>query len=162
MSESSVTHSSFVIERSYPVAPKRVFGAFADPAKKRRWFADEDEGEVEKFEMDFRVGGREWRRSRMGPNTPFPGTPLTNETVYQDIVPERRIVAAYTMTVGERRISASLATFEFLAMQQGTLLVFTEQAAFFEGADGPKLRQKGWEKLLKRLGETLAANEGAG
>jgi len=162
MNEGSVTHSSFVIERSYPVVPKRVFAAFADPAKKRRWFADEDEGEIEEFEMDFRVGGREWRRSRMGPNTPFPGTPLTNETVYQDIVPERRIVVAYTMAVGERRISASLATFEFLATQQGTLLVFTEQAAFFEGADGTKLRQKGWEALLNRLGETLAVNEGAG
>jgi uncharacterized protein YndB with AHSA1/START domain len=162
MSDTSVTHSSFVIERSYPVAPRRVFAAFADPAKKRRWFADEDEGEIEEFAMDFRVGGRERRRSRMGPNTPFPGTPLTNETVYQDIVPERRIVVAYTMAIGERRISASLATFEFLAMQSGTLLVFTEQAAFFEGADGPKMRQQGWEELLKRLGEALPAMESAG
>jgi uncharacterized protein YndB with AHSA1/START domain len=156
-SEPTVIHGSFVIERSYPVAPRRVFAAFSDPKKKRQWFADEDEGEVEEFEMDFRVGGREWRRSRMGPNTPFPGTPLTNETVYQDIVPERRIVIAYTMALGETRISASLATFEFLAIQHGTMLVFTEQAAFFEGADGLKLRQQGWEGLLERLGKALAA-----
>jgi len=156
MTGTSVTHVNFVIERSYPVAPRRVFAAFADPAKKRRWFADEDEGEIEEFEMDFRVGGREKRRSRLGPNTPFPGTPLTNETVYQDLVPDRRIVFAYTMTVGDRRISASLATVEFLATQNGTSLVFTEQAAFFEGADGPKLREQGWRELLNRLANALA------
>jgi uncharacterized protein YndB with AHSA1/START domain len=160
-SEPTVAHGSFVIERSYPVTPRRVFAAFSDPAKKRQWFADEDEGEVEEFEMDFRVGGRERRRSRMGPNTPFPGAPLTNEAVYQDIVPERHIVIAYTMTLGERRISASLATFEFLTTQHGTMLVFTEQAAFFEGGDGLKLRQQGWEELLKRLGDALAGTERA-
>ena len=40
MSEPSVTHATFVIERSYPKAPGRVFAAFADPDKKRRWFAE--------------------------------------------------------------------------------------------------------------------------
>jgi uncharacterized protein YndB with AHSA1/START domain len=154
--EPTVTHGSFVIERSYPVAPRRVFAAFSDPSKKRRWFADEDEGEIEEFEMDFRVGGWERRRSRMGPNTPFAGTPLTNETVYQDIVPDRRIVIAYTMALGEKRISASLATFEFLTTQGGTLLVFTEQAAFFEGAEGPKMREQGWRELLESLGRHLS------
>jgi uncharacterized protein YndB with AHSA1/START domain len=162
MSNTSVTHGSFVIQHSYPVAPKRVFAAFADPAKKRQWFADEDEGEIEEFEMDFRVGGRERRRSRMGPSTPFPGTSLTNETVYQDIVPDRRIVIAYTIALGEKRISASLGTFEFLATQSGSLLVFTEQAAFFEGADGLKLRQRGWEELLEGLADALPMMESAG
>ena len=32
-----------------------------------------------------------------------------------------------------------------------TLLVLTHQAVFFEGADGPKLRQAGWRALLDRL-----------
>ena len=40
MAEQSVVHSTFVIERSYPKPPGRVFGAFADAALKRRWFAD--------------------------------------------------------------------------------------------------------------------------
>ncbi len=40
MEQLSVTHSTFVIERSYPTSPERVFAAFADPAKKRRWFAE--------------------------------------------------------------------------------------------------------------------------
>ena len=40
MEKLSVTHSTFVIERSYPTTPERVFAAFADPAKKRRWLAE--------------------------------------------------------------------------------------------------------------------------
>jgi hypothetical protein len=36
---SRVVHSTFAIERTYPVALSRVFAAFADGATKRRWFA---------------------------------------------------------------------------------------------------------------------------
>ena len=37
MSQKSVTHSTFVIERYFPASPERVFAALADPARKRRW-----------------------------------------------------------------------------------------------------------------------------
>jgi hypothetical protein len=35
----------------------------------------------------------------------------------------------------------------------GTDLVLTHQGAFFEGADGPEMREAGWRKLLGRLTE---------
>lgn len=75
--------------------------------------------------------------------------------MYRDIVPNRRIVIAYTMTLGAHRISSSHATVEFVPSGQGTDLIFTEQAAFFEGADGPKIREEGWRKLLDQLAMTL-------
>jgi uncharacterized protein YndB with AHSA1/START domain len=113
--------------------------------------------ETLEFEMDFRPGGRDRALYRFGPESPFPGMPVLNETVYQDIVPDRRIVLAYSMTLGDRRISASLATFELApAADGGTDLVFTEQGAFFEGADGPTMREDGWRKLLDRLAAELA------
>ena len=40
MQEQSAIHSTFVLERSYPRPPKTVFAAFAEAAKKKRWFAD--------------------------------------------------------------------------------------------------------------------------
>jgi uncharacterized protein YndB with AHSA1/START domain len=81
---------------------------------------------------------------------------LTNHSNYQDIVPNRRVVMAYTMTLGDQRISASLATFELLPTERGTDLIFTDQGAYFEGADGPKMREEGWSKLLDGLAKELA------
>jgi uncharacterized protein YndB with AHSA1/START domain len=151
MEERSVIHSTFVIERSYPATPERVFAAFADPAKKRRWFVEGDHHQVEHYEMDFRVGGKESARFRFKEGTPLKGIACTNETVYEDIVPNRRIVFASTMAIGDKRISASLATVELLPSEAGTDLICTHQGAFFEGADGPEMREEGWRKLLERL-----------
>jgi uncharacterized protein YndB with AHSA1/START domain len=154
--ELSVTHSTFVIERSYAATPEKVFAAFADPVKKRHWFVDSKNLEIEHFQMDFRVGGAEISRFRTKEDSPLKGATFGNQTTYLDIVPNRRIVIAYTMAVGDRRISASLATFELVATAQGTDLIFTDQGAFFEGADGPQMRQRGWRTLLEHLAEELA------
>ena len=151
MEERSVIHSTFVIERSYPATPERVFAAFADPAKKRRWFVEGDHHEVEHFEMDFRVGGKERARFRFKEGTPLKGIACTNDASFQDIVPNRRVVTASTMTVGEKCISASLVTIELLPSKTGTDLICTHQGAFFEGADGPEMREEGWRKLLEQL-----------
>jgi uncharacterized protein YndB with AHSA1/START domain len=153
MEERSVIHSTFVIERSYPATPERVFTAFADPAKKRRWFVEGDHHNVEQYEMDFRVGGKERARFRFKEGTPLKGMACTNDTSYQEIVPNRRVVFASTMSLGEKCISASLVTVEFLPSETGTDLICTHQGAFFEGADGPEMREGGWRKLLEKLTE---------
>ena len=151
----AVTHCTYVIERDYPTTPERVFAALSDPALKQRWFAGGEGSAFEEFDMDFRVGGTERTVRRFKEDSPFPGVALVNRTTYQDIVVNRRVVIAYTMSLAEKRISASLATFELLAADRGTKLVFTEQAAFFEGADGPQMREQGWRKLLESLATEL-------
>ena len=156
MENQSVIHSTFVIDRSYPKPPEVVFSAFADAAKKRRWFAEGHSHAVEEFEMDFRVGGTERTRYRFMEGSPFPGVALSNEGSYQDIVPNRCIVNASTMTLGDKRISSSLVTFEFLRTDKGTDLICTHQGAFFEGSDGPQMREAGWHKLLENLAKDLA------
>jgi uncharacterized protein YndB with AHSA1/START domain len=149
--EQSVIHSTFVIERAYPVTPERVFAAFSDASLKRRWFVEGDHHKVEHYELDFRVGGKEQGRFRLGSSTPLDGTLCINDAIYQDIVPDRRIVLASTMSLGEKCISASLVTIEFLQSEAGTDLICTHQGAFFEGSDGPVMREAGWRKMFDKL-----------
>jgi uncharacterized protein YndB with AHSA1/START domain len=156
----TVNHSTFTLERSFPASSERIFSAFADPAKKIRWFADGRTMEVVEFSMDFRVGGNDRTRYRTSPDSPLKGAILRNDTRYLEIQPNHRIVIAYTMgieTGGENRpFSASLATFELLPTATGTDVLFTEQSAFFEHSDGPEIRKQGWTGLLKSLAEALA------
>lgn len=156
MEDTSVIHDTFVIQRIYPVSPERVFAAFADPKAKRRWFAESPNHDVEAFEMDFRIGGLEHASYRFKPGGPFEGVMLVNDGSYLDITPGRRIVEASTMTMGGQRISASLVTITLTPAADGTALTCTHQGAFFEGADGPRMRENGWRQLLDQLAKALA------
>ena len=151
MEERSVIHSTFVIERSYPESPERVFAAFADAEKKRRWFVEGENKEVEEFEMDFRVGATERARFRFKQGTPLKGVVFTNDSSYQDIVPNRRIVTALqwpSLRSASRRLWSRLNS---CRRKRGRDLIVTHQGAFFEGADGPEMREEGWRTLLDRL-----------
>lgn len=149
----TTTHESYTIERRYRAAPAKVFAAFAEPAVKRRWFLDEATA-IGEMEIDFRVGGREVSTFRANP----PGLAameIRNDTVYFDILPERRIVFAYSMANHGVPFSASLATIVLEELDGGTRLNYTEQAAFFEGSDGARMRKDGWTALLERLAAEL-------
>lgn len=152
-------HASFTIEREYRASTAKVYEAFADPVRKRRWFAESEGFEVDRYELDFRVGGFERSGFRTLAGSPLPaGTLVTNETVFFDLVPGRRIVFAYSMAMNGACISASLATFELIGtLAGGTRLHMTEQAAFFENADGPQMREQGWQSLLASLERELDA-----
>jgi uncharacterized protein YndB with AHSA1/START domain len=152
---SDVVHDTFVLERRWANGPEAVFAALSDPAKKRRWYAAGHQG-ADSFEMDFRVGGAEASRYTMDEKTPFPGTLLASDSRFLDIVPNRRVVMVQLMTLGGRRISAALVTFEIDADGEGARLTLTHQAAFFEGADGPAMRKGGWEQLLAALDKEMA------
>lgn len=156
MPDPPVIHDTFVIERNFPQPPETVFAAFADPVKKRLWFAVGGSTEVEDYSMDFRIGGLERTVYRFKEGTPFPGVELTNDGAFLDIVPNQRIVTASGMALGGKRISASLVTFELRPSATGTELICTHQAAFFEGADGPAMRKAGWQKLFDNLDSVLA------
>ena len=150
MTERSVTHATFVVERTYDAPPARVFAAWANPAAKARWFAGPDEWGPGEHELDFRVGGREISRGgpKGGPVHAFDGR-------YHDIVPDQRIVYTYDMHLDDTRISVSLATVELKPAGTGTRLTFTEQGAFLDGHDTPAQREQGTGALLDALGAEL-------
>jgi uncharacterized protein YndB with AHSA1/START domain len=149
MTERSVTHSTFVVERTYDASPARVFAAWAEPERKARWFGDPEQG-VSEFELDFRVGGREFNRGTVE------GQAYTYEARYQDIVPDERIVYAYDMHTDGQRISVSLGTVQLKPDGDGTRLTYTEQGAYLDGLDTPEQRQQGTGGLFDALAEELA------
>jgi len=84
MSTRSATHATFVIERDYAAAPARVFAAWADTNAKGQWFGP---GGEQGHQLDFREGGREHFQAADG------GTVYSYDALYEDIVPDERIVS---------------------------------------------------------------------
>jgi uncharacterized protein YndB with AHSA1/START domain len=153
----TTTHGSFIIERRYNASPERVFAAWADPKAKRAWFAEGEGWDIRSYELDFREGGTETSAFRVvGGNNPFPpATTFSNDTVFNEIIPNERIVFTYSMARDGVRFSISLATVELHAADKGTRFIFTEHGAFFDGADGIQMREQGWQELLGKLDEFL-------
>ena len=150
MTERSVSHATFFIERTYDAAPARVFAAWASPEAKSLWFgnlAKPDPG----YQLDFRVGGRELNKGGAEG-----GAVYTYDGVYLEIVPDQRIALSYTMDMDQTRISVSIATVELKADGGRTRLIYTEQGAYFDGHDKPEFREHGTKELLNNLAAYLA------
>jgi len=156
MSEISVTHGAFTIERAYDAAVARVYAAFADEKAKAKWFMGPPGEWTQKARtFDFRVGGRErllglWKG---GFTTDF-------NCHYHDIVPNERIIYSYDMLVNEKRISVSLASLQFKPAGKGTLLNLNEQGVYLDGAgvgagDANAAREHGTRALLDALAHSL-------
>jgi len=156
----SLAHGMFTLERRYDASPARVFGAWADPAAFRRWFVESPGATILDWRHDLRVGAHGGGRYRFG----GPEKPVGfNETVFLDLVENRRIILAYVMgrELGEERWrdSASLATVEIFPDGEGARLVYTEQGAYYgdDGGDHVPLRKAGCAEMLENLARELEA-----
>jgi uncharacterized protein YndB with AHSA1/START domain len=152
--ESGTIHNTFVIERNFPWRPARVFSAFAQPALKRRWYADGDH-EINEFHMDFRLGGIERFRYHFKQGHPIAGSEIANESIYQDIEDEKRIVLTTRMSLNGKPIVVMITTFEFVPTENGTDLILTHQGAYIDWPDGVKMIEIGWRSLIDRLHKDL-------
>jgi uncharacterized protein YndB with AHSA1/START domain len=158
MTEQPVIHDTFVIERTYPTPVSRVFAAFTTKEAKEAWG---DTGDLDAPEpgtdsgdsaFDFRVGGHE--RFGFG----YQGVSQRYDATYYDIVPEQRIIYSYEMYADGVRSSVSVATIEFVPVDGGTALAWTEQGAYLNGVDGaeaPQLRRGGVGEMLDGLAKYL-------
>ncbi|GAA4984049.1 SRPBCC family protein [Kitasatospora paranensis] len=153
MTDRSVTHSTFTIERVFNAPLERVFAAWGDPVIKNRWFAGQQstEGDAAAMELDFRVGGTE--------RTAFANTEggpvFTYEAVFRDIVPNERIVLTNHMHSDETRIAVNLVHIQFDAADAGTRVTITDHGAYLDGHDRADWREAGTRDELDRLENEL-------
>jgi len=145
----TVTHDTFVIERSYRATPQRVFAAWSDPGAKGRWFCPD----ATEHTLDFRVGGHE-RNSGGGP---VDGPDMAFESIYHDIIDNERIVFSSTLLADDQIVTVSLTTVELTPHDGDTRLRLTQQNAFLDGHEQPDWRRTGTNSQLDALGTELAA-----
>lgn len=149
--ERSVAHGEFHLERVYDAPVARVWKALTEQEAKGKWFAGTPGSwEVLERQMDVRVGGRERLKGRWQS-----GMVTTFDAIYQDVVPNERLVYCYQMFLDDRKISVSLATLQLEPAGGGTRLKVAEQGAFLDGCDDVGSREQGTGKLLDALGASL-------
>lgn len=141
-----IAHHTFTVERTYPVSPQRVFEAQVDYDQKRRWFAEGDGFEVLEYTLDCTPGGFEHALFKQPE-----GFDVTYDAHFYEVLTDQRIVASYAMSIAGSLISVSIATTELIPVTEGTLMRFTEQAAFVGDEDQLAGRIEGSKGLLEAL-----------
>ena len=132
---------------------QRVYDAWLDPEKVRKFLFTTATGEMVRCDVDGRVGGRYSIVDRRH------GEDVVHEGTYLELLRPRRIV--FTLSMPKYSTDEVRAIIEITPLAHGCELTLTAQTAD-ELADD---RQHGWETILDLLDETLppeAASCGAG
>ncbi len=141
------------IGRSYRVAPERVWRAWTEPQALSQWFGSGKPGSVTAAEIDLCVGGR----YRIAFNTPD-GDAHEVSGVYQEVVPQRRLVFTWAWKSTPERVSRVSIELKPLAdgMGKGTELSFVHDR-FFD-AQARTNHERGWPPMFDQLGDFLQLN----
>jgi uncharacterized protein YndB with AHSA1/START domain len=142
-----VTHSTFTLERRFPVPITRVYEAWATPAARKRWMAQGAE-----HSQDFVVGGLEIVKGADGD-----GRALTYEARYAEIVPRERILTMSTLHAEDQLSTFSVTSVEFRADGTDTLVTVTEHGMYLPGQEQPEWREQGTAQQLDTLAAEFAA-----
>lgn len=150
MTQHSVRHATIVIERRFDASPAHVFAAWADPEARLAWGNPGGDWSITLDRFEWKPGGMEI--TRFGPQG---GPEFLSKSILYDIVDDRRIVSAGTMTSQGKLLFAGMMTVELSEEGTGCRLKMTEQGAFLDGHDLPENHEAGWTGMLGKLGEFL-------
>ena len=137
---------SLTIRRRLNAAPEKVFSAWTDPAKIKRWFGPEGI-ETLRAESDPRVGGR-YRIVARAPS----GEEHDVSGVYREVVPNEKLVFTWAWRSTPER--ESLVTVELKPDGSGTVLTLTHEHFYDE--DARDRHQHGWDGSMIRLERVLS------
>jgi uncharacterized protein YndB with AHSA1/START domain len=146
MSAQTATKPSLTLKRRLKAPPAKVFAAWLDPEKVKRWMGPAD-GKALSVDCDTRVGGRyRWvMQSATGDVHEVNG-------VYREIVANEKVVFTWAWKSTPER--ESLVTVLLKPDGDGTLLTLTHEQFFDEGARN--IHQQGWIAALDKM-ETMFA-----
>ena len=153
MSNSSAEHSTIVVLRTYDAPVARVFAAISDPAERMQIHAAGGEVTVVVEQADLSVGGHDVFMFGRGGNPRF-----RRQSIYHDIVPERRIVSTEIVCDGDVRLWVAATTLEFTPMGVRTQLKVTAQSVRLNGAGTDDGAAPRFDTLLDNLERHLRGN----
>ncbi|MFZ0606991.1 MAG: SRPBCC domain-containing protein [Xanthobacteraceae bacterium] len=146
MATQAATKPSLTLKRRLNAAPAKVFAAWTDPEKVKRWIGP---GEVKALsaDCDLRVGGRyRWvMRNPAGEEYDVGG-------VYREVVPNEKLVFTWAWKSTPER--ESLVTVLLKPDGDGTLLTLTHEQFFDEAARDS--HQGGWTGALDKMEKMFA------
>jgi uncharacterized protein YndB with AHSA1/START domain len=141
MATQTATKPSLTIKRRLNAPPAKVFAAWIDPEKVKRWMGP---GEVKVLEVECepRAGGRfRWlMRAPSGEDHDVSG-------VYREFVPDRKLVFTWAWKSTPER--ESLVTVDLKPDGDGTILTLTHEQ-FFDDEARDRHRH-GWEGAMDKL-----------
>jgi len=141
-----ITKPSLTINRRFKAAPSKVFAAWTDPEKVKRWMGP---GEVKalRVESDPRTGGR-YRWVMQAPS----GEEHDVSGVYREVIPNEKLVFTWAWKSTPER--ESLVTVTFKGDGDGTLMTLMHEQFFDEEARDR--HEGGWKGAMEKMEAYLA------
>jgi uncharacterized protein YndB with AHSA1/START domain len=136
---------SLTIKRRFNASPEKVFAAWTDPEKVKRWMGP---GEVKALsvESDLRAGGR-YRWLMQAPN----GEQHDVSGVYREVIPNEKLVFTWAWKSTPER--ESLVTVLIKPEGQGSLMTLTHEQFFDDEARDR--HNQGWEGAMVKMEKYL-------
>ena len=141
------TKPSLTIKRRFNAPPAKVFAAWTDPEKVKRWMGP---GEIKalRVESDPRQGGR-YRWVMKSPD----GEEHDVSGIYREVIPNEKLVFTWAWKSTPER--ESLVTLTFKADGDGTIMTLQHEQFFDEEARDR--HQGGWTSAMEKLDRYLTA-----
>lgn len=146
MSAATTVKPSLTLKRRLNAPPAKVFAAWTDPEKMKRWMGPGQIAPVS-TEIDAGVGGR-YRIVMRSPD----GETHDVSGVYREVIPDQKLVFTWAWKSTPER--ESLVTVLIKPDGDGTLLTITHEQ-FFD-ADARDRHQSGWNGALDKLEKFVA------
>ena len=147
MATATAVKPSLTIKRRFNAPPAKVFAAWIDPEKVKRWMGP---GEVKalKVECDPRAGGR-YRWLMQAPS----GEEHDVSGIYREFIPDEKLVFTWAWKSTPER--ESLVTVALKPDGAGTLMTLTHEQFFDEEARDR--HNNGWTGAMEKLDKYLSA-----